>query len=76
MTLAGTHRLAGQLEQIASEAQTALFTPGTAIADLEAAYETPELDTEAEVIVAFNATNAAINGILATLRANGLLASS
>ena len=37
------------------------------ISALEEAYVTGELDTEAEVIVAFNATNAAINDILGEL---------
>jgi len=45
-------------------------------ADLEEAYETPELDTEAEVIAALNATNAKINDLIAALQNTGLLASS
>ena len=37
------------------------------ISTLEEAYVTGELDTEAEIIVAFNTTNAAINDILGEL---------
>lgn len=51
--------------------------------DLEEAYETPELDTEAEIIVAINATNArvneiatALNTLLSDLEDIGILASS
>ena len=51
-------------------------TQATFVADLEEAYETPELDTEAEVIAALNATNAAINDIKAALVAFGIMASS
>jgi len=46
------------------------------IDDVEAAYETPELDTEAELIVAINANGAAINAILAALENAGIVASS
>jgi len=45
-----------------------------AIADLNAAYVAGDLDTEAEIIVAFNATNAKINAILAMHRAHGIIA--
>jgi hypothetical protein len=46
------------------------------IADGHAAYVTPELDTEAEVIVAINLINVKINAILAALEAAGVLATS
>ena len=55
---------------------TANGTQASHLADLEAAYETPELDTEAEIIVAINATNTAINAIFAALEGAGILASS
>ena len=44
------------------------------IADLNAAYAAGDLDTEAEIITAINATNAKINAILAMLEAHGLVA--
>lgn len=46
------------------------------IADAHAAYVTPDLDTEAEVIVAINLINAKINALLAALQDAGVLASS
>jgi len=46
----------------------------THIADLNAAYAAGDLDTEAEIITAINATNAKINAILAMLEAHGLVA--
>ena len=56
--------------------QTAAGTQASHIADLEVAYETPELDTEAEIIVAINATNTAVNAVLLALEGVGVLASS
>ena len=44
-----------------------------AITDVEEAYTTGELDTEAEVIAAVNAQGTAINDILAALRAMGII---
>ena len=44
------------------------------IADLNAAYAAGDLDIEAEIITAINATNAKINAILAMLEAHGLVA--
>ena len=46
------------------------------IADAKADYTTGDLDTEAEIITAINATNAKINSILAMLETHGLVASS
>lgn len=46
------------------------------IADAKVDYETPDLDTEAEVIAAINATNTTINAILAALEALRLLKTS
>lgn len=46
------------------------------VANLEEAYETGELDTEAKLITAFNATNAALNDIKAALVAHTLMAAA
>jgi len=46
------------------------------IADAKVNYATPDLDTEAEVIVAVNATNVKINAILAVLEKLGPIASA
>jgi hypothetical protein len=42
-------------------------------ADLKADYTTLDLDTEAEIIAAINATNAGFNTLLAKIRAHGLI---
>jgi len=44
------------------------------IADAKVDYATPDLDTEAEIIVAINAANTKINSILDVLEAHGLMA--
>ncbi len=46
------------------------------IADAKVNYTTGDLDTEAELITAFNTTNGKINAILAALEAAGALASA
>jgi len=46
------------------------------IADAKVNYATPGLDTEAEVIVAINATNTTINSILSALESYGILRST
>jgi len=46
------------------------------IANAKVNYTTLDLDTEAEIIAAFNATNTAINSILTALENAGVLASS
>jgi hypothetical protein len=46
------------------------------IDDLKTDYATPDLDTEAEVIAAVNATNVAVNAVLAVLEKLGTVASS
>lgn len=51
-------------------------TTGSHISDAKVTYATPELDTEAEIIAAFNTTNGKINAILAILEEFKLLASS
>lgn len=50
--------------------------PQTHVADAKVDYEAGDLDTEAEVIEAINATNTILNSILATLEACGLHAES
>lgn len=55
---------------------TAAGTQASHIADQKTDYTTGDLDTEAEQIAAFNATNTAINAILAALEGAGVLASS
>lgn len=46
------------------------------IADAKTDYTTGDLDTEAEIIAAINATNTKINSILSALEAIGVLNSS
>lgn len=46
------------------------------IADAKVDYSTPDLDTEAEVIVAVNATNTIVNSALAALEGAGIVAAS
>ncbi len=75
----------GRNRKIALPSGSALEIVGHAVAagakalhceDAEANYVSPELDTEAEIIVAINATNAKINAILASLEAFGINASA
>jgi hypothetical protein len=42
-------------------------------ADLKADYQALDLDTEAEIITAINATNAGFNTLLAKLRTHGII---
>lgn len=51
-------------------------TTGSHVADAKVNYTTGDLDTEAEIIAAFNTTNGKINSILAILEEFKLLASS
>jgi hypothetical protein len=48
------------------------YATETHIADAKVNYATPDLDTEAEVITAFNTTNGIINSILARLESAGI----
>ena len=50
-----------------------LSTIAAAQANLKADYTTLDLDTEAEIIAAINATNAGFNTLLAKLRTHGLI---
>ena len=45
-------------------------------AALKADYTTGDLDSEAEIIAAINATNAGFNALLAKTKTHGLLASA
>ena len=51
-------------------------TQASTIADAKVDYATPDLDTEAELIVAINATNVALNSVIAALKGAGIIASS
>lgn len=62
---------------LADRAGNALISTQQAlIADAIVNYATPGLDTEAELIVAFNATNAKLNAILDILEAHGLMSAT
>lgn len=54
---------------------SAAGTQASAITDAKVDYTTGDLDAEAEVIAAVNATNGAVNDILAALRGVGIIAS-
>ena len=49
-------------------------TQASAIADATVDYDTGDLDAEAEIIAALNATNGKINSIIAALEGVGILA--
>lgn len=66
----------GSIDVAAGGKILAAGTQAAHIADAKADYATPDLDTEAEVIVAINATNTKLNAILAALEGAGILASS
>ena len=51
-------------------------TQAGTIADAKVDYATPDLDTEAEIIVAINATNTTLNAVVAALKGAGIIASS
>ncbi|NCC68533.1 MAG: hypothetical protein EOM14_10155 [Clostridia bacterium] len=51
-------------------------TQALTIAALKVNYTTGDLDTEAEIITAINATNTAINAVVAALKGVGIIASS
>lgn len=55
---------------------TANGTQHVHVADLKVDYTTGDLDTEAEIIAALNATNTAINTILAILQGIAAVAAS
>ena len=53
-----------------------LYTQQAHIADASVAYTTGDLDSEAEIIAAVNATNTKINSILTALEGFGAVATS
>jgi len=68
--------IGGELSIDSGGKVTAAGTQASHIADQKVDYETPDLDTEAEIIAAINATNTAINAILAALEGAGILKTS
>jgi len=64
------------IKPTADSDSVAYGTQGTHVADAKVDYTTGNLDAEAEIIAAVNATNGKINSILAILEEFGLLASS
>jgi hypothetical protein len=66
----------GEIKIVSGGKITANGTQASHIADAKTDYAAGDLDTEAEIIAAFNATNAKINAILAALEGVGILASS
>lgn len=67
---------AGELRVETGGKVTANGTQASAVTDAKTNYTTGDLDTEAKIIAAFNATNTKINAILAALRGVGVIASS
>jgi hypothetical protein len=51
-------------------------TDSAHIADADTSYTTGDLDTEAEIITAVNATNTTLNAVLVVLESHGLTATS
>ena len=68
--------IGGDLDVVSGGKILGAGTQASHIADQKTDYTTGDLDIEAEIIAAFNATNAAINGILAALEGAGILATS
>ena len=64
------------IKPTADSDSVAYGTQGAHVADAKVDYTTGNLDAEAEIIAAVNATNGKINSILAILEEFGLLASS
>jgi len=68
--------IGGELDIATGGKLTAAGTQASAIANAKVNYTTGDLDAEAEIIAALNATNGTINSILTALRAVGIIASS
>ena len=64
--------LAGSVLTAENGRESIAYAIETHIADAKVNYATPDLDTEAEVIAAFNTTNGKINSILAMLENAGI----
>lgn len=60
----------------ATSGTLSILTAAAAIADLKENYAAGDLDAEAKIITALNATNAAVNDALAALRAAGIIAAT
>lgn len=65
--------LAGATIETENAQETIPYAVETHIADAKVNYATPDLDTEAEIITAFNTTNGKINSILAILENAGIM---
>ena len=68
--------IGGELSVASGGKISAAGTQASHIADAKINYTTGDLDIESEIITAFNATNTAINAILAALEGAGILAST
>lgn len=68
--------IGGELKIASGGKITAAGTQAAHIANAKVDYTTGDLDAEAEIIAAVNATNGKINSILAALEGAGILASS
>ena len=66
--------IGGELDIASGGKITGAGTQASAITNAKVDYTTEDLDTEAEIIAAFNTTNGKINSILAALRAAGIIA--
>jgi len=69
----GTRLTSGKIPVATTNGRLIDLTPQAAEADLKTDYTAGDLDTEAEIITAINATNTKINAIIAKLEALGLL---
>jgi hypothetical protein len=71
----GTRLTSGKIPVATTNGRLIDLTAQAAEADLKTDYTAGDLDTEAEIITAINATNTKINAIIAKLETLGLLAS-
>ena len=65
----------GEIEVVAGGKITNAGTQASAIVNAKADYATGDLDIEAEIITAVNASNGKINAIIAALKGVGIIAS-
>jgi len=72
----GTRLTSGKMPVATTNGRLIDLTPQANEADAKADYTAGDLDTEAEIISALNATNTTINSLIAKLEALGLLATS
>lgn len=71
-----TWTVGGTLDIAAGGKITADGTQAAAVTALKTTYTTGNLDTEAEIITALNATNTAVNAIITALNGAGILAAA